>query len=50
MLGIEVALPERNGAQRSLEAVAGGATIEEVYREVLSETKSTYTADVSAHR
>jgi glutamate---cysteine ligase / carboxylate-amine ligase len=43
-LGIEVALPERNGAQRSREAVAGGASIEDVYREAVAETRSTYTA------
>jgi carboxylate-amine ligase len=41
-LGIEVALPEQNGAQRALEALAAGASIEEVYREAVAETKRTY--------
>jgi glutamate---cysteine ligase / carboxylate-amine ligase len=41
-LGIEVALPERNGAERAREALAGGATIEEIYREAVAETKRTY--------
>jgi glutamate---cysteine ligase / carboxylate-amine ligase len=49
-LGIEVDLPERNGAQRSRAALAAGAILEEIYREALAETKSTYAADVSAHR
>ena len=47
-LGIEVDLPERNGAQRARDSLAGGASIEEVYREAVEETKRTYTADVSA--
>jgi glutamate---cysteine ligase / carboxylate-amine ligase len=41
-LGIEVGLPERNGAERAREALAGGAAIEEIYREVVAETKRTY--------
>jgi glutamate---cysteine ligase / carboxylate-amine ligase len=41
-LGIEVALPERNGAERAREALAAGATIEEIYREAVAETKRTY--------
>jgi carboxylate-amine ligase len=49
-LGIEVDLPEQNGAQRSLAALARGGSIEEVYRAALEETKTTYTADVSAPR
>ena len=43
-LGIEVGLPERNGAQRAREAHAGGASIEEVYRDSVAETRRTYTA------
>ncbi len=43
-LGIEVALPERNGAQRAREALSAGATIEEIYREAVGETRRTYTA------
>jgi glutamate---cysteine ligase / carboxylate-amine ligase len=41
-LGLEVELPERNGAQRSLAALAEGATIEEVYREAVAETRRSY--------
>ncbi|HEX3240218.1 MAG TPA: YbdK family carboxylate-amine ligase [Solirubrobacterales bacterium] len=41
-LGIEVNLPDRNGAQRALEALAGGASIEEIYREAVAETQRTY--------
>jgi carboxylate-amine ligase len=41
-LGIEVELPERNGAQRSLQALAAGAPIEEIYRDAIEETRRTY--------
>ncbi|MGE0068160.1 MAG: YbdK family carboxylate-amine ligase [Solirubrobacterales bacterium] len=41
-LGIEVALPARNGAERALEALAGGASIEEIYRDAVAETQRTY--------
>ena len=41
-LGIEVELPDRNGAQRAREALAGGATIEDIYREAVAETRRTY--------
>jgi carboxylate-amine ligase len=47
-LGIEVALPERNGAQRALEALAAGASIEEIYRDAVTETRRTYTAERQA--
>ena len=43
-LGIEVALPERNGAQRMREALDAGVAIEDVYRDAVAETKRTYTA------
>ena len=43
-LGIEVGLPERNGAQRAREALDAGVPIEDVYREAVAETKRTYTA------
>ncbi len=49
-LGIEVELPPLNGAERAREALASGATIEDIYREALNETKSTYKTDVSARR
>jgi carboxylate-amine ligase len=41
-LGIEVELPERNGAQRAREAFEAGASIEDVYRDAVGETRRTY--------
>jgi carboxylate-amine ligase len=43
-LGIEVALPEHNGAQRARQAIDAGVSIEDVYRDAVAETKRTYTA------
>ena len=43
-LGIEIDLPERNGAQRAREALDAGMAIEDVYRDAVAETKRTYTA------
>ena len=47
-LGIDVDLPPRNGAQRARDAYAGGASIEEVYREAVAETGRTYTGATQA--
>jgi carboxylate-amine ligase len=41
-LGLEVELPERNGAQRAYAALADGALVEEIYRHAVEETKRTY--------
>jgi carboxylate-amine ligase len=41
-LGIEVELPQRNGAERAREALAAGASIEDVYRGAVAETRRTY--------
>jgi glutamate---cysteine ligase / carboxylate-amine ligase len=41
-LGIEVALPERNGAERAREALDGGSSIEQIYRDAVAETRRTY--------
>lgn len=41
-LGIEVALPARNGAQRAREALDSGVSIEDVYRDAVAETRRTY--------
>jgi carboxylate-amine ligase len=41
-LGIEVDLPGRNGAQRAREALGAGASIEEIYRDAVAETRRTY--------
>jgi carboxylate-amine ligase len=41
-LGLEVELPEHNGAQRARQALAEGASIAEVYRDAVSQTRGTY--------
>jgi carboxylate-amine ligase len=41
-LGIEVPLPERNGAQRAREALDSGVSIEDIYRDAVAETRRTY--------
>lgn len=41
-LGLDLALPERNGAQRAREALDSGVSIEDVYRDAVAETKRTY--------
>jgi carboxylate-amine ligase len=41
-LGIDIAIPDANGAQRAYRALAGGASIEEIYRESVAETQRTY--------
>lgn len=42
-LGIEVRLPEGNGAQRAREAFDAGLAIEDIYRDAMRETRRTYT-------
>jgi carboxylate-amine ligase len=42
-LGLEIELPDRNGAQRAREALDAGASIEDIYRDSVAETKRTYT-------
>jgi carboxylate-amine ligase len=41
-LGLEVEVPETNGAQRAHAAIAAGRPIEEYYRHALEETRATY--------
>jgi carboxylate-amine ligase len=41
-LGVDVELPETNGAQRAHAALADGAPIEEIYRRSVDETRRTY--------
>jgi glutamate---cysteine ligase / carboxylate-amine ligase len=41
-LGVEVDLPDRNGAQRAYAEFADGAPIEEIYRGAVEETRRTY--------
>ena len=43
-LGIDIALPPENGAQRQRRALTGGASIEEVFRAEAELTRSTYSA------
>ena len=43
-LGIEVSMPERNGAQRARESFDSGVSIEDIYRDSVAETRRTYTA------
>jgi glutamate---cysteine ligase / carboxylate-amine ligase len=47
-LGIAVELPERNGAERALEARDAGVAIEDVYRDAVAETRRTYAGAESA--
>ncbi len=50
-LGIEVELPDRNGAERAREALAAGAAIEDIYRDAVAETRRTYAgAEKTAER
>jgi glutamate---cysteine ligase / carboxylate-amine ligase len=41
-LGLDPRLPERNGAERAHEALDGGLSIEDVYRDAVAETRRTY--------
>jgi carboxylate-amine ligase len=50
-LGIEIQLPDRNGAQRAREALDAGISIEDVYRDAVAETRRTYAgAEQAAER
>ena len=49
-LGIEVVLPEGNGAQRARAALAEGRSIAEVYRDVIDETRRTYAPEPARTR
>jgi glutamate---cysteine ligase / carboxylate-amine ligase len=41
-LGLDLTLPERNGAERAREALDSGVAIEDVYRDAVAETRRTY--------
>jgi hypothetical protein len=41
-LGLDVDLPEANGAQRAREVVSSGGSIAHAYRSAISETRRTY--------
>ena len=49
-LGIDLALPERNGAQRAREALDAGVSIEDIYRDAVAETRRTYSGSQQAFR
>jgi glutamate---cysteine ligase / carboxylate-amine ligase len=46
-LGIELAFPERNGAQRQRAMIETGATREDVFAAAVAETRQTYSAEVT---
>ncbi|MGZ5355842.1 MAG: carboxylate-amine ligase [Solirubrobacterales bacterium] len=47
-LGLEVEIPEANGAQRARASVAAGRPIEEYYRHSIAETRDTYAPSLAA--
>ncbi|HEU4462099.1 MAG TPA: YbdK family carboxylate-amine ligase [Solirubrobacterales bacterium] len=49
-LGLDLALPERNGAERAREALDSGLSIEDVYRDAVAETRRTYSGEKAADR
>jgi len=46
-LGIELAFPERNGAQRQRQLIEAGASREEVFASSVAETRQTYSQEVT---
>jgi carboxylate-amine ligase len=46
-LGLDVSIPDRNGAQRARAAVADGQSIADAYRESVAETRRTYAPEAS---
>ena len=49
-LGLDLALPERNGAERAREALDSGLSIEDVYRDAVAETRRTYSGSQQVFR
>jgi len=49
-LGLDLSLPERNGAQRAREALDSGVSIEDIYRDGVAETRRTYSGSQQAFR
>jgi glutamate---cysteine ligase / carboxylate-amine ligase len=41
-LGLEVSVPDLNGAQRARQALSAGSSIERIYRDAVEETRRTY--------
>lgn len=46
-LGIDLAFPERNGAQRQRRMIDAGATREEIFAASVQETRATYSQEVA---
>jgi glutamate---cysteine ligase / carboxylate-amine ligase len=42
-LGLEIELPDRNGAERARDDLDAGMTIADIYRDAVAETQRTYT-------
>jgi len=49
-LGLDLALPERNGAELAREALDSGLSIEDVYRDAVAETRRTYSGSQQVFR
>jgi glutamate---cysteine ligase / carboxylate-amine ligase len=49
-LGVEIALPSLNGAQRQRRMLEGGMSLEEIYASVLAETRDTYSGVLETPR
>jgi glutamate---cysteine ligase / carboxylate-amine ligase len=49
-LGLDLALPERNGAERARQALDSGVSIEDIYRDAVAETRRTYSGEKTADR
>jgi len=49
-LGLDLQLPERNGAQRAREALDSGVSIEDIYRDAVAETRRTYAGAAGARQ
>jgi carboxylate-amine ligase len=49
-LGLDLSLPEKNGAERAREALDSGASIEDIYRDAVAETRRTYSGKTAADR
>jgi len=47
-IGAEILLPERNGAQRSRDALADGIVVGDVFRDAVAETRRTYAPERAA--
>jgi hypothetical protein len=43
-----VELPDRNGARRSIDALADGSALGDVYRDAVEETRRTYAPNLAA--